>query len=160
MNTVYIAFGSNLDTPIEQIKNALLAVGELGNLTATSPLYASKAIGPGSQPDYINGVCLLETQLKPNALLTHLQAIEDQQGRVRSVKNSARTLDLDILLFNQIIQNLPHLIIPHPRMTERNFVIFPLSDIAPELNIPPHGSIFNIKQKLDTNGLKQLDISV
>ncbi len=160
MNTVYIAFGSNLSRPFEQIQAAMKSISQLGLLISTSPLYASKAIGPGIQPDYINGVCLLKTPLSPFDLLEKLQSIETLQGRVRSVKNAARTLDLDILLFNTLEQTDPNLIIPHPRMHERNFVVFPLLDIAPELEIPSLGSILKISRKLNLIGLKKLDISV
>ena len=138
----------------------MLSIAELGLLVTISPLYASKAVGPGSQPDYINGVCKLHTSLEPYALLSCLQNIEQQQGRERSVKNAARTLDLDILLFNQISQSDPNLILPHPRMHERNFVIFPLLDIEPQLEIPSWGSIFNISQQLNLIDLKKLDIVV
>ena len=160
MNTAYIAFGSNLSAPFQQIQAAIKSIAQLGDLMSVSPLYASKAIGPGTQPDYINGVCLLQTPLSPFALLAKLQTIEALQGRVRSVKNAARTLDLDILLFNSLEQTDPTLILPHPRMHERNFVIFPLLDITPELEIPSLGSILKISQKLNLIGLKKLDISV
>ena len=160
LNIAYIAFGSNLAAPLTQISDAMQSISALGKLTAVSPLYASKAIGPGSQPDYINGVCLLHTALDAYSLLSSLQSIEAQQGRVRTVKNAARTLDLDILLYNDLVQDDPILIIPHPRMHERNFVIMPLCDISPSLEIPELGTIFNIKEKLSLIGLKKLDITL
>ena len=158
-HTAYIAFGSNLSKPLEQIEAAFESVAKLGQIKA-SPLYTSKAVGPGKQPDYINGALKLETDLEPYSLLTALQNIEHEQGRERSVKNAARTLDLDILLFDQLTQDDPTLIIPHPRMHERNFVIYPLYDLSPELELPKLGPISELFAKLSSKGLKKLDITL
>ncbi len=159
LHITYIAFGSNLENPQAQIKAAIQAIGQLGHVIA-SPLYASKAIGPGQQPDYINGVIELKTELEPLALLRKLQQIELDQGRIRSVKNAARTLDLDILLYDQLIQDDPILTLPHPRMHERNFVLFPLAELSSELEIPKHGKISELLPHLSNNGLKKLDITL
>src|SRR5690606_16070802 len=97
----YIALGSNLSNPRQQVEQALGALGQLPNsrVVAQSAWYESRAIGPGEQPDYINGVALIETSLEPHDLLNRLQAIEATQGRIREQRWAARTLDLDILLY-------------------------------------------------------------
>src|SRR5690554_655835 len=156
MTLCYIALGSNLDKPLSQVEQAVTAIAKLGRITALSPWYRSKAVGPGEQADYINGVLGLETTLNADELLLALQAIEQQQGRVRTVHWGARTLDLDILLFGDNIIDEPHLQVPHPRMTERNFVIYPLHDIAHTLQLPNGESIASLKTQLSAEGLELL----
>ncbi len=160
-NTIaYIGLGSNLDQPLEHIKQAAEALDQIPQtqLLALSPLYQSKAVGPGEQPDYTNAVAALETQLPPLELLHQLQAIENKQGRKRGpVRWVARTLDLDLLLFNNIILETEELTIPHPRMTERNFVLFPLRDLAtllsPTLALPDGRSIVDLAQNCNDDGI-------
>ncbi|BFU59544.1 MULTISPECIES: 2-amino-4-hydroxy-6-hydroxymethyldihydropteridine diphosphokinase [Rodentibacter] len=138
MNTVYIALGSNLNTPVEQLNNALKAIDNLAqtNLIAVSSFYQSKPLGPQDQPDYVNAVAKIETQLAPLTLLDELQRIENKQGRVRLRRWGERTLDLDILLYgNESIQN-ERLTVPHYDMHNREFVIVPLLEIAPDLTLP------------------------
>ena len=162
-HTAYIAFGSNLSSPEQQIRDALTALAALAikdSSLSVSSLYASKAIGPGEQPDYINGVCQLTTELQADALLTALQAIETSQGRTRSVKNAARTLDLDILLFDQLCCDQPRLSLPHPRMHLRNFVIMPLLEIAPDLLMPDGQALSTLADRLDWQDLKKLNIQL
>ena len=162
-HTAYIAFGSNLSSPEQQIRHALTALAALAikdSSLSVSSLYASKAIGPGEQPDYINGVCQLTTELQADALLTALQAIETSQGRTRSVKNAARTLDLDILLFDQLCCDQPRLSLPHPRMHLRNFVIMPLLEIAPNLSMPDGQALSTLADRLDWQDLKKLNIQL
>ena len=160
-HSAYIAFGSNLAEPELQVRSALQSLTMLAidsSHISCSSLYASKALGPGKQPEYINGVCSIETTLDAYQLLEALQTIELDQGRERSVKNAARTLDLDILLFDDIVNNDPLLTIPHPRMFERNFVIFPLLEIAPKLILPTGQSILFFAQQLNWQDLKKLNI--
>ncbi len=132
MITAYIGLGSNLEDPVAQIKRALLALEGLPNtaVLATSSFYQTTPVGYADQPDFINAVCQLETDLPARTLLTHLLAIEQAQGRVRDgKKNQPRTLDLDLLLYgNEVIQE-PDLIVPHPRMHEREFVLVPLLEV-------------------------------
>ncbi len=137
----FIAIGSNLDNPEAQIKRALVALGKIRNstLAAISPLYRNSAIGPGQQPDYLNAAAELYTTLDALTLLAELQRIELAQGRTRNARWAARTLDLDILLYGDALIDLPQLQIPHPRMNERNFVLYPLHDIADDL-VLPHGT--------------------
>lgn len=159
-STAYIGLGSNLDQPLAHIKQAAEALGQIPQtqLLALSPLYRSKAVGPGEQPDYINAAAALETSLPPLKLLHQLQAIENQQGRKRGpVRWVARTLDLDLLIFDNITLETDELTIPHPRMTERNFVLFPMRDLAkllsPALALPDGRSIINLAQNCNGDGI-------
>lgn len=155
MNIAYIAFGSNLEQPEQQVRQALAAVARLGEITATSSFYRSLAIGPGEQPDYLNGVVALRTILTPWQLLSQLQAIENQQGRKRLVRWGPRTLDLDILLFNNQTLAEEQLTIPHPRILERNFVLVPLLEIAPHIQLPSGEKIQPFQQQLGMSGLEK-----
>jgi 2-amino-4-hydroxy-6-hydroxymethyldihydropteridine diphosphokinase len=133
----YIGLGSNQGNSREHI---LQAVTAFDGIRATqclrvSSLYQSKAHGP-SQPDYLNAVALLNTQLEPEELLDALQQIEQTHQRVREVHWGPRSLDLDILLFDQLIITSDRLTLPHPFMTQRNFVLIPLAEIEPELILP------------------------
>lgn len=139
MIRTYIALGSNLNDPIRQVTMARAAITQLpdSHFVSCSPWYQSQAIGPGQQPDYINGVLALDTNLKPLALLAELQAIEHQQQRTRTERWAPRTIDLDLLLYGDYSINLsPTLSVPHPRLCERSFVLYPLFDIAPALRLP------------------------
>ncbi|WP_109078786.1 2-amino-4-hydroxy-6-hydroxymethyldihydropteridine diphosphokinase [Aggregatibacter kilianii] len=149
MDKVYIALGSNLAEPQEQLVSALQAMNRLpdSKLTAVSSFYQSKPLGPQDQPDYVNAVACLETALPPLALLDELQRIEREQGRVRLRRWGERTLDLDILLYaDQTIQS-ERLTVPHYDMHNREFVMIPLAEIAPSLSLPNGQSITVIAQK-------------
>ncbi len=138
MIRAFIALGSNLDDPGQQLQQALAALAALpqSTLRGCSPPYRTRAVGPGDQPDYLNAVCELETALEPLALLDQLQAIEQAQGRRRDLHWGARTLDLDLLLYGDQTLDLPRLQVPHPRLFERDFVLHPLADLAPGLCFP------------------------
>jgi len=156
MNDCFIALGSNLHNPLQQVTSAIHALSLLGTIKAQSPWYQSQAIGPGLQDDYINGVVHLLCELTPLELLAELHAIENAHGRTRIVRWGERTLDLDILLYNQLELNSATLTLPHPRITERHFVVYPLFDIAPELILPNGQSIKTLKHQLNTQGLEKL----
>ena len=149
MNKVYIALGSNLEHPQAQLTAALQALNELSDsrLTAVSSFYQSKPLGPQDQPDYVNAVACLETSLAPLALLDELQRIEHEQGRVRLRRWGERTLDLDILLYADHIIQSERLTVPHYDMHQREFVIIPLTEIAPHLVLPNGRSIQTLVQK-------------
>ena len=138
MTRCFVALGSNLDAPEQQLQQALTALAALpqSTLLGCSPHYRSRAVGPGPQPDYLNAVCTLDTTLAPLALLDQLQAIEQAQGRVRQQHWGARTLDLDLLLYGDSVIELPRLQVPHPRMFERDWVLYPLADLDPALRFP------------------------
>lgn len=154
----YIALGSNLNDPHQQLELALESLTKLpqSRLRARSGWYQSKAVGPGEQPDYLNGVVLIETALEPEALLNHLQAIEAAQGRTRGERWAARTLDLDILLYGERIIETERLQVPHPRLADRNFVLYPLADINPELLLPNGMSLASLLRHSTMNGLKRI----
>lgn len=135
---VYVALGSNLAEPREQIQAALDAFERLPEtrLVAVSPLYISDPLGPADQPRFVNGVAALDTNLAPLDLLDALQAIELEQGRVRDLRWGPRTLDLDILLFGEQLLDLPRLKVPHYHMQARAFVLYPLADLAPTCACP------------------------
>jgi len=143
MSLAYIALGSNLDNPAGQLQLAISAIDdlELSSITAISPVYRSRAVGPGDQPDYLNAVLCLDTDLAPEALLDRLQALEKRQGRVRTERWGARTLDLDILLYDAITLSTQRLEIPHPAMKTRHFVLYPLADIAGLKMVLPCGAV-------------------
>jgi len=145
MATAFVGLGSNLVHPRRQIARALRALSRLPRtrVVRVSPSFATAPVGaPGPQPDYVNAVAMLSTELAPRALLARLRAIERRQGRRRSARtqrNSARTLDLDLLLFGRRRQATAELELPHPRMHQRAFVLRPLARIAPAVTIPGRG---------------------
>ena len=139
----FVGLGSNLDQPERQIRQALLELDGLADsrLTGHSPLYGSSPVGPPGQPDYVNAVARLETSLDAHALLDALQAIELSHGRVRGERWGARTLDLDLLLYGDRQIDTPDLKVPHPQLHLRAFVLVPLHDLAPDLELPGLGPL-------------------
>lgn len=135
---VYIGLGSNLQQPVEQMRRAVQGLEGLPgtHIQRCSSLYQSKPLGPADQPDYLNAVVRMETDLQPYPLLSALQQIERAQGRQRNVHWGARTIDLDILLYDDLVMTDPALSIPHPGVTQRLFVLLPLFEIAPKLRLP------------------------
>lgn len=134
----FIGLGSNLENPVTQVTTALLELERLDqcrNLIHSS-LYRSDPVGPADQPDYINAVASLETTFRPLELLDAMQALEQQHQRVRIQHWGPRTLDLDLLLYGDQLINNDRLTVPHPYLQERNFVLFPLAEISPQLSIP------------------------
>ena len=159
MSIVYIALGSNLNMPIQQLKLAIQTMADLPDteIKKVSSLYQSQPLGPQDQPDYVNAVACLETGLSPLALLYALQNIENEQGRIRLRRWGERTLDLDILLYdNQIIHN-EHLTVPHYDMQNREFVIVPLYEISPELILPDGVSLQQLVKRFSSHQMAILD---
>lgn len=159
MSIVYIALGSNLNMPIQQLKLAIQAMADLPDteIKKVSSLYQSQPLGPQDQPDYVNAVACLETGLSPLALLDALQNIENEQGRIRLRRWGERTLDLDILLYdNQIIHN-ERLTVPHYDMQNREFVIVPLYEISPELILPDGVSLQQLVKRFSSHQMAILD---
>jgi len=139
----YVGLGSNLGEPATQIRRALRALEEIPRtrLAQHAGLYRSPALGP-PQPDYVNSVAALETALTPHDLLAALQAIERAQGRERdALRWGPRTLDLDLLLYGAQRIESADLSVPHPHLHERAFVLLPLCEIAPRLEVPGHGPL-------------------
>ena len=141
MHIAFIALGSNLDDPENRVRQGIEALAELpqARLLAASSLYRSAALGHTAQPDFVNAVAQISTGLAPQALLADLLAIEKRFGRERSFANAPRTLDLDLLLYDEQDIDEPGLAVPHPRMHERAFVLAPLVEIAPDCIIPGRG---------------------
>jgi 2-amino-4-hydroxy-6-hydroxymethyldihydropteridine diphosphokinase len=147
--------GSNLDEPLAQLRAALQAMQRLPSceLLRCSPVYRSIAVGPGRQPDYFNAVAYIQTELEPLELLHALQEIECAQGRQREIRWGPRTLDLDILLYGERVADGAELTIPHPRLKERNFVLYPLRDLDPGLSLPCGTPIESLCQSIPRDGL-------
>jgi len=160
MVDAYIGLGSNLDNPAEQVKLARLSVARQERITELkfSGLYASPPMGPQDQPDYVNAVMSIQTALTAVELLSVLQKIEADFGRVRKGERwGARTLDLDILLYGDQQIELPDLKIPHIGLTERAFVLYPLQEIASKnLLIPGKGDIGYLVSRCPLNGLEKI----
>lgn len=155
MTLVYIALGSNLASPLEQVNAAVKALGEIPDtrLVAVSSFYRTPPLGPQDQPDYLNAAVALETTQAPEVLLSHTQRIELQQGRVRKAERwGPRTLDLDIMLFGQAIIHTDNLTVPHYDMYNRGFMLWPLYEIAPSLTFPDD---ISLQQRLDTLGAEK-----
>ena len=140
----FIGFGANLGDPFAVMPHVLETLAALPEtqLAACSSYYRSAPLGVvGSQPDYINAVIALDTSLPPQALLDALLRIEAACGRNRDAALAPRTLDLDLLLYGETVMQSLTLTLPHPRLHQRAFVLFPLAEIAPALSIPGHGSL-------------------
>lgn len=159
-HVAYIGLGSNLDDPLQQLRTAARELADLAGIrdTRLSPLYASHPVGPQDQPDYINAVMQVHTRLSPLDLLKQLQAIENRHGRLRSIRWGARTLDLDLLLYDNLLLNQPGLVVPHMELANRAFVLYPLADIAPaDLQIAGKGSLTGLLAACPADGLRRID---
>ncbi len=159
MERVYIGLGSNLATPLAQLRSALASLAALphSNLIARSSFYASDPLGPADQPRYVNAVAALDTALSPLALLDRLQTIELEQGRTRKAERwGPRTLDLDILLFGNQKVDIARLTVPHYHMHARAFVLYPLAEIVPELHLPDGRTLSELLSACPFEGLQRL----
>lgn len=156
---VFVALGSNLGDPRARVEQGFAALAALPQsmLRARSRLYRTPPWGIIDQPDFVNAAACLETALQPRQLLDALLAIEARAGRVRGVRNGPRTLDLDLLLYGDQVIATPDLMVPHPRLHERAFVLLPLADIAPELDVPGQGRVSGLLARVDTRGCVPLD---
>lgn len=157
--TAYVALGSNLDDPRAQVERGFAALAALPRtvLRARSRMYRTPPWGMLDQPDFVNAVAMLETSLSPRALLVALLGIEAKAGRMRGVANGPRVLDLDLLLHGDATMREGGLELPHPRLHERAFVLLPLADIAPGLEIPGHGRVADLLARVDTTGCVVID---
>ena len=158
-NTVYIGLGGNLSDPVEQLKTALQSISKLPNTVfeKSSSFYASKPLGPQDQPDFVNAVCQVTTELSAQQLLAALQKIEQEQGRVKKRHWGERLIDLDILLYGEQVIQTETLTVPHVQMTLRDFVLVPLAEIAPGLVIPNKGKVETMLKQLEESYLIALD---
>lgn len=146
----YVGLGSNLSVPLQQMASALDALAALADthVVRASSFYRTAPVGYAGQPDFVNAVVAIDTGLAPRALLDALLAIERERGRVRTVPNGPRTLDLDLLAYGDVQLNEPSLTLPHPRMHERAFVIVPLAEIAPDFDVAGHGTAGRLARTL------------
>ncbi|WP_293268329.1 2-amino-4-hydroxy-6-hydroxymethyldihydropteridine diphosphokinase [Neptunomonas sp.] len=160
LSRCYVGLGSNLENPRQQVSTALVELSQIPGcaLLASSSIYRSDPVGPAGQPDYINAVALLETRLEPEALLDQLQAIEQQHQRVRRIHWGPRTLDLDIILYDDLLLKSTRLTIPHPFATERNFVLWPLAELSPELIFPGDRSINDLLVACPLGTLEKISV--
>jgi 2-amino-4-hydroxy-6-hydroxymethyldihydropteridine diphosphokinase len=159
MIVCYIGLGSNLDDPLQQIRSAIRALQQLpdSTLTKLSPFYWSRAIGPDGQGDYLNGAAQIITTLTPEALLDQLQAIENSQGRKRSERWGARTLDLDLLLYGDETIQTARLTVPHPELFNRDFVLRPLLDLDPDICLTDGTKLASRLDYAPNNHLRVID---
>lgn len=156
----YVGIGSNLDGPVDQVKRALRSLAALAEtrLTGYSPLYRNPAMGCAEQPDYVNAVAAIETRLAPHELLAALQAIETRQGRRRGdLRWSSRRIDLDLLMYGNMRIADERLTLPHPGLCERAFVLYPLADIAPELDVPGCGPLAELLRGVARDALEMVE---
>lgn len=159
MTRAYIGLGSNLGDPATQLDNALLALAGLPatTLLGSSSFYRSQPLGPQDQPPYVNAAALLETALAPRKLLDKMLAIEARQGRIRDGRHwHARTLDLDLLLYGSECLEQDGLVVPHPEISRRNFVLCPLAEITHDLFIPGMGRVADMLEAVGMEGLEKL----
>ncbi len=157
-HAAFIALGSNLQDPAAQVTQALQHLAQISQtrLVAASSFYRTPPVGYDNQPDFINAVALLETTLEPTDLLAQLLAIETAQGRERPFPNAPRVLDLDLLLYDDLVMNTPTLTLPHPRLHQRGFVLVPLAEIAPDLLIADKGSVADLLAACTDKNIEKL----
>ncbi|MGH8259965.1 MAG: 2-amino-4-hydroxy-6-hydroxymethyldihydropteridine diphosphokinase, partial [Steroidobacteraceae bacterium] len=156
----YIGLGSNLDDPRAQIQRAMGRIASIPGvwLALRSSLYGSRPLGPADQPDFVNAAAGVLTQRPPLELLRELRALERAAGRpaVRE-RWGPRVLDLDLLVYGRDRSSDPDLILPHPGIVARNFVLYPLADIAPDLDVPGHGRVADLKRRVAADSIWPLD---
>ncbi|MDB5968901.1 MAG: folK [Hydrocarboniphaga sp.] len=154
--TAYVGLGSNLDDPAQQIRDALQAIGRIAGLRllAVSSLYRSPPMGPPEQPEYCNAVCAVECGIEPASLMSQLLEIERQAGRVRGGEHwGPRRIDLDLLHIEGVRSATAGLRLPHPGIARRNFVVAPLAEIAPLLEIPGVGRVAELAARIPRDDL-------
>lgn len=154
----FIALGSNLQDPAAQVSSALREIAELPGtkLLRHSSLYHTAPVGYDNQPDFINAAAEVSTTLQPLALLRALLVLEARHGRERPFANAPRVLDLDLLIYDDQVMQTPELTLPHPRLHERGFVLFPLAEIAPDLDIPGKGRVSDLISACQDQGMKKM----
>ena len=156
----YVGIGSNLDRPATQVRRALAALADLPltRVQAKSSLYASEPFGPVPQPSYVNAVAAVLTQLDAHAFFDALRELEARLGRQPPRERwGPRVIDLDLLLFGQQCLDTPELTLPHPGIVQRNFVLYPLHEVAPDLSIPGCGRVSVLAGRVDSAGIWRLD---
>jgi 2-amino-4-hydroxy-6-hydroxymethyldihydropteridine diphosphokinase len=163
MNTLwrpaYVAIGSNLESPHERVLEAMQRLGALSaaDTLIRSHLYLSRPMGPQDQPDYVNAAAGLLTQQSPQELLASLLDIERSMGRIQRERWGPRVIDLDLVWMVDAAVDEPGLKVPHPGVSIRNFVLYPLADIAPTMKIPGMGTVLELKRNVGGEGISVLE---
>jgi 2-amino-4-hydroxy-6-hydroxymethyldihydropteridine diphosphokinase len=155
----YIGVGSNLEDPRAQVLAALTRLAQLprSRLVLASKLYRSRPFGPVAQPDFVNAVAGILTQLEPETLMKELHAIESAMGRPAEHEHwGPRIIDLDLLAQGRERRAEPHLTLPHPGIVGRNFVLYPLAEIAPDLELPGLGRVADLAAAVTAEGITLL----
>ena len=154
----YVGLGSNLEQPVTQVRQAIQELANLpdSRFIVASRLYRSAPMGPQDQPDYINAVAAIDTGLAPESLLDQLQSLEQAHRRIRERRWGPRTLDLDLLLYADRTIATDRLIVPHPGIAERSFVLLPLYDIAPNLQMPDGTPLATLVANCPSAGIEPL----
>lgn len=157
-HSAFVAFGSNLKNPKNQVEQAIQTLKNTPHiqLVQTSSLYKTAPVGYDNQDDFINAVAEIKTDLTPIELLQKLLEIEQTFGRERPFPNAPRVLDLDLLLYEDVAMQSAELTLPHPRMQERGFVMIPLAEIAPDIQIGQHGHADELAAKCDNQGVSKI----
>ena len=155
---VFIGIGANLDDPEAGVRRAICALGQIPctRLIASSSLYRTAPVGNLDQPEFVNAVAEIETVLPPPELLKQLLSIEQTFGRTRSTRNAPRTLDLDLLIYGAREIRTETLTVPHPRMAERAFVLVPLAEIAPGVNVGSLGTAARLLEAVGVAGVRKI----
>lgn len=155
-HTVYLALGSNLGDRLANLKQAISSLTPQLDVKAKSQVYETPPWGFEDQPKFLNQVVKAKTYLDPEPLLKHLKRLEVALGRKESFPNGPRLIDIDLLFYDDLVLNKPSLIIPHPRLHERGFVLLPLMDIAPELVHPVHKkTVQELAAQVDMEGIEK-----
>ena len=157
--TAYLGLGANLGDRLANMREAVRLLEAHGScrVTARSPVYETKPIGIEDQPDFLNAVIAIETSLGPEALLDLCKSIENRLGRVRTNKWGPRVIDLDILLCGEAVVQQEGLTIPHPEAVNRAFVLVPLADIAPEIEVAPGLTAREAAERVGSGGVQRVD---
>jgi 2-amino-4-hydroxy-6-hydroxymethyldihydropteridine diphosphokinase len=155
----YVAIGSNLDGPVAQVRKAFERLGALPTVRSLqrSRLYLSIPMGPSDQPQFVNAVAGFVTRLSPRELLDELLRMEQAMGRQRGTRWGPRIIDLDLLWMVDAATDEPGLTVPHPGVSMRNFVLYPLADVSPALNIPGLGNVQGLLRGVGSHGISVLD---
>ncbi|NIL93396.1 MAG: 2-amino-4-hydroxy-6-hydroxymethyldihydropteridine diphosphokinase [Woeseiaceae bacterium] len=157
--SVFVGIGSNMENPRVQVQRAVRALGGIREtqVSAVSSLYLSAPFGPVEQPDFVNAVARLTSFLDPRQIFGHLQAIEKSLGRVRNERWGPRVIDLDLLVHGMTVMHEDDLTVPHPGIAERNFVLLPLQELAPDLEIPGLGRVADLAVDENEPRISRLD---